>query len=138
MDDFSKKKNIRPPINTNMSDTVHGVKEDTVQYDHGVRGMKNMRRNLKKKGKEVIDIPEGNSVFMLAPLKGVTRPVIGFFDSGCSDAVFRDGVPGTELHGVCTDQGPIPMNGVGGLLVYAKQEWIVRMMRKDGRVQLMK
>ena len=29
------------------------------------------------------------------------------------------------------------MNGVGGVLVYSMQEWIVRMMRKDGRVQLM-
>ena len=93
---------------------------------------------MKKKGKDVIDIPDGNSIFMLAPLKGVTRPVIGFFDSGCSDAVFKHGVPGTELHGVCTDHGPIPMNGVGGVLVYAKQEWIVRMLRKDGRVQLVK
>ena len=138
MEDFSKKKNLKPPLNTNVVSAVHGVTEDTPEYDHGVKGLKNMRRNLKKKGKEVVDIPDGNTMFMLAPLKGVTRPVIGFFDSGCSDAVFKHGVPGTELHGVCTDHGPIPMNGVGGVMVYAKQEWIVRMLRKDGRVQLMK
>ena len=137
MDEFSRKKNLKPPLNTNVAGAVHDVKEAD-QQDQGVKGLKNMKRNLKKKGKELVEIPEGNSVFMLAPLKGVTRPVIGFFDSGCSDAVFRHGVPGTELHGVCTDPGPIPMAGVGGVIVYAKQEWIVRALRKDGRVQLIK
>ena len=100
--------------------------------------MKNMRRNLKKKGSEVVDIPEGVSVFMLAPLKGVTRPVNAFFDSGCSDACIRSGVPGSELHGVCVDAGPIPMLGVGGIKIDAKEEWIVKMRRKDKKVQLMK
>ena len=137
MEEFSKKKNLKPPLNTNVAGTVHDVKE-AMQHDQGVKGLKNMKRNLKKKGREVVEIPEGNSIFMLAPLKGVTRPVIGFFDSGCSDAVFRHGVPGTELHGVCTDPGPIPMTGVGGVVVYAKQEWIVRALRKDGRIQLIK
>ena len=71
-----------------------------VAGDGGVKAIKNMRRNLKKKGTEVIDLPEGDSVFVLAPLKGVTKPVIGFFDSGCSDSVIKHGIAGTELHGV--------------------------------------
>ena len=59
-------------------------------------------------------------------------------DSGCSDAVMRDGVPGVELHGVCTEQGPITCFGVGGIQISAKQEWIVKLKKKDGNYQLVK
>ena len=44
------------------------------------------------------DVPDGNSLFILAPLKGKTSPVLGFLDSGCSDAVFKHDVVGNELH----------------------------------------
>ena len=140
IEDFSKKKKVNPPVNVNpiKVDTVETPPEFKVVTDGGVKAMKNMRRNLKKKGSEVVDIPEGVSVFMLAPLKGVTRPVNAFFDSGCSDACIRSGVPGNELHGVCVDAGPIPMLGVGGIKIEAKEEWIVKMRRKDKKVQLMK
>ena len=140
IEDFSKKKKVNPPVNVNpiKVDTVETPPEFKVVTDGGVKAMKNMRRNLKKKGSEVVDIPEGVSVFMLAPLKGVTRPVNAFFDSGCSDACIRSGVPGKELHGVCVDAGPIPMLGVGGIKIEAKEEWIVKMRRKDKKVQLMK
>ena len=140
IEDFSKKKKINPPVNVNpiKIDTVENAPDPKVVSDGGVKAMKNMRRNLKKKGSEVVDIPEGVSVFMLAPLKGVTRPVNAFFDSGCSDACIRSGVPGSELHGVCVDAGPIPMLGVGGIKIDAKEEWIVKMRRKDKKVQLMK
>ena len=53
------------------------------------RILKNMKRNLKKRGADLIPIPEGEAMFVLAPLKGITEPVLGFFDSGCSDAVAR-------------------------------------------------
>ena len=140
LEEYSKKNNLKPPLNLNVIGTVANSSEEAskVAEDGGVKAMKNMRRNLKKKGTEVLDLPEGESVFVLAPLKGVTRPVMGFFDSGCSDAVLKHGVPGKELHGVCTNGGPIPMQGVGGILVHAREEWIVRMRRKDGRVQLVK
>ena len=142
LEEYSKKNNIKPPVNVNVVENTATASNSTeatkVVGDGGVKAIKNMRRNLKKKGTEIIDLPEGDSIFVLAPLKGVTRPVMGFFDSGCSDAVLKQGVPGTELHGVCTDSGPIPMQGVGGILVQAREEWIVRMKRKDGRVQLMK
>ena len=139
LESFSKKFNIKPPVNINVADTViEPISDIKVAEDGGIKAMKNMRRNLKKKGTEVIDLPEGEAVFLLAPLQGVTRPILGFFDSGCSDAVLKHGVPGKELHGVCINAGPIPMNGVGGVVVHAREEWIVRMRRKDGRVQLMK
>ena len=140
LEEFSKRNNIHPPINLTVVEAATTTNDNpsSVAEDGGVRAMKNMKRNLKKKGTEVLDLPEGDSVFLLAPLKGVTRPVMGFFDSGCSDAVLKHGVPGKELHGVCTNGGPIPMQGVGGVVVHAREEWIVRMKRKDGRVQLLK
>ena len=53
------------------------------------RVRKNMRRYAKKRGAKIVDVPDGNSMFVLAPLKGMTQPVLTFIDSGCSDVVFE-------------------------------------------------
>ena len=97
-----------------------------------------MRRNAKKKGAEVFDIPDGNSLFVLAPLKGKTEPVLTFLDSGCSDAVFEHGIPGNQLQGICINEGPISCTGVGNIQLNARQEWIVKLKKKDGNVQLVR
>ena len=99
------------------------------------KAIKNMRRNTKKKGAELHDIPDGNSLFVLAPLKGKTEPVLTFLDSGCSDAVFQDGIPGVQLPGICINEGPICCTGVGNIQLQAKQEWIVKIKKKDGNFQ---
>ena len=70
-------------------------------------------------------------MFILAPLKGITEPVLAFFDSGCSDAVARHGVPGNQLAGICVIEGPISCTEIT-----AKQEWIVKLKIKDGNYQL--
>ena len=44
--------------------------------------MKNMKRNLKQRGTELIPIPEGDSLSVLAPLKGNTKLVMGFSTVG--------------------------------------------------------
>ena len=49
------------------------------------RARKNMRRYAKKRGAKILDVPDVNSMFVLAPLKGKTQPVLAFLDSGCSD-----------------------------------------------------
>ena len=142
LEEFSKKKNLTTPVNVNVSDgsvtDSHDASAQPAVTDGGAKAIKNMKRNLKKKGIEVVDVPEGNSLFMLAPLEGATRSLMGFFDSGCSDSVLRHGVPGLELHGVCTNKGPIPMQGVGGIVVHAREEWTVKLRRKDSRVQLVR
>ena len=38
-----------------------------------------------------------------------------FYDTGCSHAVFKSGVPGTELKGQLVAKGPFRIGGVGGL-----------------------
>ena len=139
--EFTKKLNITPPVNTNTastqkSESVSEVSTNAVKPDEVAKVIKNMRRNAKKKGAEVYDIPQGNSMFILAPLKGKSEPVLTFLDSGCSDAVFKDGIPGDQLQGICVNQGPICCTGVGNIQLQAKQEWIVKFKRKDGNYQL--
>ena len=95
-----------------------------------------MRRNARKKGADIYDVPDGNSLFILAPLKGRSEPVLSFLDSGCSDAVFQHGVPGDQLQGICVNEGPITCTGVGNIQLQARQEWIVKFKRKDGNYQL--
>ena len=128
--EFSKRFKIQPPVNTNTAAMPSNTAVDTVKV------LKNMKRNLKKRGAELIPIPEGDSMFILAPLKGVTEPVLSFFDSGCSDAVTRDGIPGKQLNGICINEGPITCFGVGATEIQAKQEWIIKLKRKDGNYQL--
>ena len=128
--DFTAKFKVQPPVNTNTSSFNAKSSEDTVKV------LKNMKRNLKKRGASLIPIPEGDSMFVLAPLKGKTRPVMSFFDSGCSDAVSLHGVPGSQLNGICVNEGPITCFGVGNTEIKARQEWIVKIKRKDGNYQL--
>ena len=51
-------------------------------------------------------------------------------------AVFEDGIPGNQLPGVCINEGPISCTGVGSIQLEARQEWIVKLKRKDGNFQL--
>ena len=128
--EFSNKFKIQPPVNTNTATTATTVVVDTAKV------LKNMKRNLKKSGADLIPIPEGDAMFVLAPLKGITEPVLGFFDSGCSDAVARHGIPGSQLSGICVNEGPISCYGVGATQIQAKEEWIIKLKRKDGNYQL--
>ena len=136
--EFTKKFKINPPMKTETAankkpqfDLIDSAKPDDV-----AKVIKNMRRNARKRGAEVYDVPDGDSMFILAPLKGKTEPVLGFLDSGCSDAVFKQDVVSSQLQGVCINQGPICCTGVGGIKLQAKQEWIVKLRRKDGNYQL--
>jgi len=142
MTEFTKKFKINPPVNTN-TDTTEKTQCDfteptsnAVKHGDVARVIKNMMRNARKRGAKVYDVPDGNSMFIVAPLKGKTNPVLGFLDSGCSDAVFKQEVPGNQLQGVCINEGPICCTGVGEIKLQAKQEWIVKLKRKDGNYQL--
>ena len=59
------------------------------------------------KGSEVIDVPEGEPLFLFSSAVGKTRPINVFYDKGCSHVVFRDGVPQHELTSVMTKKGPL-------------------------------
>ena len=153
--DLSRKLKISPPVNTNLSVCpesdvatskcsteeaipIEAVTTNSVKPTEVAKIIKNMRRNAKKRGAELHDIPDGNSMFILAALKGKTEPVLTFLDSGCSDAVFRHDIPGNQLAGVCINEGPITCTGVGNIQLNARQEWIVKFKKKNGNVQLVK
>ena len=71
-------------------------KANTVELQNAVR---KVGRLEKRKGREVIPVPAGEPLFLFHDAKGKTEPVKTFYDSGCSHAVFRAGIPGGQLRG---------------------------------------
>ena len=108
------------------------------------KGIKRAVRNLYRFNKksdpavETISPPEGIHLFMFFSAEGLLNPVNIFFDCGCSDAIFRDGVPGRELRGTMLEKGPSKMGGVGNTSVQAEEEWLIQLNREDGKKQLVR
>ena len=103
---------------------------------------KNAEKKLRKKARkdsdspvEVVPVPEGEPLFMFQALKGISKPVFAFYDSGCSNACMRSGIPGTQLRGQVLAKGPFTVEGVNGVLIQADDEWLVHLDRVDGRKQ---
>ena len=87
---------------------------------------------------EIVPIPEGEPMFMFQALKGKTKPVNAFYDSGCSNACLRTGVPGVQLQGQRLAKGPFNITGVNDVTIQAQDEWLVHLDRADGRKQLLR
>ena len=62
-------------------------------------------------------------MFMFGSAEGKTRGVKILYDTGCSDLLMKDGVPGQELEGVRVQQGPFTIGAVGGVQVIARDAW---------------
>ena len=45
------------------------------------------------KGVEVVDVPEGDPMFLFSFAVGKNRPINIFYDKGCSHIVFKHGIP---------------------------------------------
>ena len=105
-----------------------------VQPDPVAGALKKLKRSLKNS--TIVDVPDGEPMFMFFGAKGKTRSLTTFLDNGCSHAVFRKDVPGAELKGQLIQNGPFDIGGVGGARVIAHSEWICSMDREDGRKQL--
>ena len=73
--------------------------------------------------------PKG-CMFMFTRCKGKKEGVNLFFDNGLGIAVFRKGIPGKELDGVMLSQGKIPIGGVGGIEIFAEEDWLVSLEEK--------
>ena len=84
---------------------------------------------------EIVPIPDGDPMFMFQALRGKTQPVNAFYDSGCSNACLRTGIPGVQLQGQKLASGPFNVSGVQGITIQAKDEWLVHLDRADGRKQ---
>ena len=104
------------------------------------RAVRNLHRFNKKSDPDVVTLspPEGASVFMFFGAQGINNPVYTFFDNGCSEAIFEEGIPGNELRGTLLNKGPFKMGGVGNSSVVAEEEWLVQFNREDGKKQLVR
>ena len=87
------------------------------------------------RGLPIVAPPPGEPCFLFSYVKGKTRPLLNFYDPGCSHAMFKEGVPGGELEGVRIRRGPIRISTAGDSQVAVNDEWVVAMERFDGRRQ---
>ena len=71
-------------------------------------------------------------------MEGLNGSVNVFYDKGCSDVVFREGIPGVQLRGALLSKGPFDMGGVGNLVTQAEEEWLVQLSRTDEKKQLVR
>ena len=99
-----------------------------------------LRRNEKRRNPEAefVPVPKGQALFIFCPVEGKTRDLNFFNDSGCPNAIFKNGIPGNELRGQIVEKGPFIVQGVNNIKITAGDEWLVQLPRTDGRFQLMK
>ena len=71
-------------------------------------------------------------------MEGLIHPVNVFYDKGCSDAIFRSGIPGTQLRGTLLSKGPFQIGGLGNISTVAEEEWLVQFTRTDSKKQLVR
>ena len=57
-------------------------------------------RKLTPNNVELDAEPKGSPMFMFGYAEGKTRPVLMMYDTGCSDLLLKEGVPGKEIPGV--------------------------------------
>ena len=71
---------------------------------------------------EIRDVPKGKGVFEFCVVKGKTRPLMVFVDSGCDGWATGDkAIP--ELTAVRLEDGPIRLNVASDKTVLATGEW---------------
>lgn len=104
-------------------------------YSANLQAMKKRLRQAGFKG-EINPPPEGEPMFLFQAIQGRTEAVNTFYDNGCSHAVFREGVPSQQLRARITQKGPFHMNGVGGIVTKANDQWLAALDTEDGNKQL--
>ena len=87
---------------------------------------------------DVRGIPPGETVFIMCVLKGKTRPVTAFIDSGCNCFVAREDVVKEELNAIKVSDGPIPMGVAGGKTVNASGGLAATLPLLDGGHKVVK
>ena len=82
----------KPKVESFDHETVAEVRNDGVTCC-----IKEATKQLKEaaKGSTVLDVPEGEPMFMFSCAVGKKNPVKIFYDKGCSHVVFCQGIPGT-------------------------------------------
>ena len=86
-------------------------------------------------GSKVVDVPEGEPLFLFSCAVGKTRPIKIFYDGGCSHVVIKDDIPVQQLPGIRTRKGPLTINGVGATQITVGDEWACLLDLADGSKQ---
>ena len=121
-------------VNVTLSHTVNNIVQNTT-LDEAIGQLVRKERNKPGCG-WVNKPPEGSPLFLFTRCKGKKDGANLFFDKGCGSAIFRKGIPGRELEGVRLAKGRIPIGGVGGIEIFADEDWLVSLEREDGQRQL--
>ena len=74
--------------------------------------VKRIRRGQVKRNRDILPVPSGEPLFLFHATQGKTKPVNTFYDTGCSHAVFMEGIPGNQLRGQLVCRGPFSIGGV--------------------------
>ena len=96
--------------------------------------------SMKAQGKQIHGVPKGETLFILANLKSKNKKnkdgVLTFFDSGCSDAVFRTGVPEKDFFDtVQVDKRELQIGTAGNGSIIAKGQYSTFIQKTDGSLQ---
>ena len=86
-------------------------------------------------GSKVVDVPEGEPLFLFSHAVGRTRPIKIFYDGGCSHVVIKDDIIIQQLPGIRTRKGPLTINGVGATKITVGDEWACLLDLRDGTKQ---
>ena len=87
---------------------------------------------LTPNGTDLDTTDKGTPMFMFGSAEGKTRDIKILYDTGCSDLLMKDDVPGVQLEGVKVQQGPFAIGAVGGVQVMANDAWMVKVKMSDG------
>ena len=116
--------------------TYNAIYNNTVSHvEQEARILDKLRQKMEREGKVLHDIPDGDNLFLLAPIEGKTRTLLTFFDSGASDCIAKDGVPHNEIEGFQVSSGPTLMTVASNITVECGGQWIINMERINGTFQ---
>ena len=88
-------------------------------------------------GSKVLEVPDGDPLFLFSYVKGKNRDLTCFYDKGCSHMMIQSDVPIKELDAVMTKRGPLQIGAAGNSTVTVKDEWAVMVDKVDGSKQVM-
>ena len=97
-----------------------------------------LKIEFKKRGEakpRITPVPNRDTAFVFCLIKGKTRPVLAFLDSGCSTALVREGVPEKEFNSKLLKKGPSSLNVATGVMVATGGEWGMAIPLGDGTYQ---
>ena len=130
--------------NSNEASTENYIPLDFQELHHSDKSKfrcdsyKEAATKLQKQAKIPIHpVPSGEPLFLFSSYKGKSKDLNLFWDIGCSHVVFEEGVPGKELDGVITQNGPFNIGGIGDNSVKANDEWLCTINTMDGQSQFL-